>query len=140
MAMLGGKAAEINVTPMIDILLVLIIIFMMIQGHYRGEEALVPQPPTDSHMPPPPDRTVVLELHAAANGDAVLALNRQAVAWGELRDRLFDIYTQRAERVLFIQADGALEFAPIANAIDLAHMAYPDIKVGLITAKISGGA
>ena len=140
MAMLAGKAAEINVTPMIDILLVLLIIFMMIQGHDRGEEALIPQPPTNIHDPPPvPDITVVLELHATSDTQPALALNRQPVAWEDLRNRLFDIYKKRAERVLFIKADDGLEFEPVAEAIDLAHSAYPDIKVGLITARIAGG-
>lgn len=142
MAMQAGNTAEMNVTPMIDILLVLIIIFMMIQQHYRGEEALIPQPPANqqSQPQPDPDHTVVLELHATSGADATLALNRQPIAWNQLHDRLFDIYKQRAERVLFIKADDALDFAPVAEAIDVAHTAYPDIKVGLITAKIAGGS
>jgi biopolymer transport protein ExbD len=140
MAMLAGKAAEINITPMIDILLVLIIIFMLIQGHDRGEEALIPQPPADTKSTPPADSTVVLELHATPGAEPELALNRQPVVWAELRDRLFDIYKKRAERVLFIKADDGLDFEPVAEAIDLAHSAYPDIKVGLITAKIASGS
>jgi biopolymer transport protein TolR len=140
MAMLAGKAAEMNVTPMIDILLVLIIIFMTIQGHYRGEEALIPQPPTNQPARSEPERTVVLELHAAQGAEPALALNRQPITWGELRERLFDIYRQRADRVLFIKADDTLEFAAVADAIDVAHTAYPDIKVGLITAKIASGS
>ena len=141
MAMQAGNTAEMNVTPMIDILLVLIIIFMMIQQHYRGEEALIPQPPTKQTVQPHEnDRTVVLELHATSGSESALALNRQPIAWNQLRERLFDIYKQRAERVLFIKADGALDFAPVAEAIDVAHTAYPDIKVGLITAKIAGGS
>jgi biopolymer transport protein ExbD len=140
MAMLAGKAADINVTPMIDILLVLLIIFMMIQSGDRGEEALIPQPPTNPHdQPPDPDSTVVLELHVTSDTQPALALNRQPVAWEDLRNRLFDIYKKRAERVLFIKADDGLEFEPVAEAIDLAHSAYPDIKVGLITARIAGG-
>lgn len=139
MPMQVGSTAEMNVTPMIDILLVLIIIFMMIQQHYRGEEALIPQPPTSQQSQPQPERTVVLELHASRGSEAALSLNRQPIAWNQLRDRLFEIYKQRAERVLFIKADDALDFAPVAEAIDVAHMAYPDIKVGLITAKVAGG-
>jgi len=140
MAMLAGKAAEINVTPMIDILLVLLIIFMMIQGHDRGEEALIPQPPTNEKTPPPEDSTVVLELHATSDRQPALALNRQSVAWDDLRNRLFDIYKKRDTRVLFIKADDGLEFEPVAQVIDLAHSAYPDIKVGLITEKIASGS
>ena len=132
----AGSAAEMNVTPMIDILLVLIIIFMMIQGKSRGEQAMVPQPPEHNSPLPEPEGTVVLELHAAATGEADLALNHQPVLWPDLRQRLFDIYKSRAERVLFIKADEALEFAPVAEAMDVAHIAYPGIKVGLITEQI----
>ena len=81
----------------------------------------------------------MLELHATPDTQPALALNRQPVAWEDLRKRLFDIYKKRAERVLFIKADDGLEFEPVAEAIDLAHSAYPDIKVGLMTARIAGG-
>lgn len=134
-----GPSAEMNVTPMIDILLVLIIIFMMIQTHNRGEEALVPQRPANTNVTRPPDRTLVLEMHAASGTAPSLTLNQQPIAWADLHDTLFEIYKKRAERVLFNKADDGLDFEPVANAIDLAHSAYPDIKVGLITAKIALG-
>lgn len=139
MASKGGPAAEMNVTPMIDILLVLIIIFMIIQTHNYGEAAQIPQPqPPDARNIVQSHATVVLEVHAAGS-EATLSLNQHAVAWKELRQQLLDIYKQRAQRVLFIKADDALEFAPVADAIDMAHAAYPDIKVGLITAKLASG-
>ncbi|MBV8207843.1 MAG: biopolymer transporter ExbD [Acidobacteria bacterium] len=142
MAMAAGRAgpsAEMNVTPMIDILLVLIIIFMMIQSHNRGEEALIPRPPA-GNAAEPVQRTVVLELRAGAGPNPSLRLNQQPVSWPELQNRLTEIYKSRSERVLFIQADQALDFAPVADAIDIAHSAYPDIKVGLITAAPGSGA
>jgi biopolymer transport protein ExbD len=133
-----GLSAEMNVTPMIDVLLVLIIIFLLIPHTSTGEEALVPQPPTNPVKTVQPDRTVVVEVKAAPAG-ATLAINQQPVRWDDLRSRLFDIYSRRAERVLFVQADKDLDFDPVSQVIDIAHADFPEMKVGLITSKISSG-
>ena len=138
MAMGGGKGGpmgEMNITPMIDVLLVLIIIFMLVSQEVRshGLEALVPQPASHAESATPTERTVVVQIFADAGGKPAVRINQQPVAWEQLRARLFQIYTVRAERVLFIQADSSLDFETVAEVIDLAHSDFPDMKIGLIT-------
>lgn len=136
-----GLSAEMNVTPLIDVLLVLIIIFMIIRplSKTAGLDAEIPQPPTDNHQPPPPDRTVVVVIAKTSQGEESITINRQPVVPTELQAAIRDIYKARAERVMFIKAAEDLDFENIADVIDAAHGAFPDIKVGLMTAKLESG-
>src|ERR1044072_3194591 len=106
-----GPKADINMTPMIDVLLVLIIIFMVITPLTpKGLEALVPQPPPPNQQPSQADpRTVVLTRSAEAVGE------------DNLGKRLEDIFKTRAERVVFVKGDPSIEFSWVARAIDAAH-------------------
>ena len=136
----GGPAADINVTPMIDILLVLLIIFMVITPLTpKGLDALVPQPPKDPNkQQEPSDRTVVVQLLKGAGDKAALKINQDDVTWESLEGRLNDIFKTRAEKVMFVKADPDLTFNEVAQVIDISHSAGVD-KVGLITAKIEAG-
>jgi biopolymer transport protein ExbD len=132
----GGVQASINMTPMIDILLVLLIIFMAISPvHPKGLEALAPQPPPPNSPPPPDnDRTVVIQIAK----DGSVKINQEDSTWDSLEGRLVEVFKTRSDRVVFIKGDPDLEFASIAKAIDAAHGANID-KVGLMTPKVEEG-
>ncbi|MBZ5648038.1 MAG: biopolymer transporter ExbD [Acidobacteriia bacterium] len=137
----GGPSADINVTPLIDVLLVLLIIFMVITPLTpKGLEALVPQPPPpNAPKSEPTDRTVVVQvIHLPGGERPALKINQDDATWDNLQTRLEDIYKTRAEKVMFVKGDTELQFADVAQVIDIAHAAGVD-KVGLITAKIEQG-
>jgi biopolymer transport protein TolR len=128
-------ASEINVTPMIDVLLVLLIIFMVIVPAIpRGEAALAPHPSRGGGR----TDAVVLEVNPGV-GDALnIRINQQPVAQGELQSRLAAIYANRAQRVLFVKGDGRLSFRQIAEVIDIGHAAGVD-RIGLLTPGVATG-
>src|SRR5277367_7134281 len=123
----GGVQANINMTPMIDILLVLLIIFMAISPTSpKGLEALAPQPPPPNQPPSKADdRTVVIVI----DKDHHWKINSEDIQEDRIEDRLVDIFKTRAERVVFIKGDPNLEYRWVAQAIDHAHGANID-KVG----------
>jgi biopolymer transport protein TolR len=137
----GGQSADMNVTPLIDVLLVLIIIFMVINPPQpKGLDALVPQPPPpNAPKNNTPDRTIVVQLiDRGAGNEPGVKINNEDTTWDALGARLADIFKTRAEKVMFVKGDDNVPFADVANVIDIAHASGVD-KVGLITAKIEAG-
>ena len=136
----GSNMADINVTPMIDILLVLLIIFMVIVPVTpKGLDALVPQPPKDPQKTPPQnDRTIVVQVLYRPGAQPAYKINETDVARAELLPRLTEIYSNRAERVMFVKGDDDLNFAYIADVIDIGRAANVD-HIGLMTPKIQAG-
>jgi biopolymer transport protein TolR len=125
-----GTIAEMNVVPLIDILLVLLVIFMMIPPPVQvGLSVDLPQQANDG-LPAPPDSIVVQVL-----GDGTVRINRDAVKWGDLQGRLEELFKMRASRVAFVRGDGSLEFGVIARAIDLMR-ASGVVSVGLMTQEL----
>lgn len=131
----SGLRAEMNVTPMIDVLLVLIIIFLMITPLApTGEEALIPQPPPKDVKAPPPESLIVVQLLPAEKGKRpIIKINQQEVSWEKLEPTLRDIFKKRAEKVAFVKGDRELNFEDVAHVIDAAHTAGVT-RVGLMSA------
>ncbi|HZO57707.1 MAG TPA: biopolymer transporter ExbD [Bryobacteraceae bacterium] len=132
----GGIKADINMTPLIDVLLVLLIIFMVITPLTpKGLETLVPQPPPPGTPPSKADdRTVVIIIEK----DKTLKINNEVTTEENLGPRLEEIFKTRAERVVFVKGDPDIEYQYVARAIDTAKGVGID-KVGLMTAKMEEG-
>ena len=131
----GPFKAEINITPMIDVLLVLIIVFMVVvsMSKEKGLDAQIPQPAPKDAQPQAIDRTIVIQIEWAADKqEPRVKINNESVDWANLHDRLFDIFKQRAERVAFVKGDDDVDFQYVADAISIARTSGVE-KIGLLT-------
>ena len=118
----GTPGSEINVTPMIDVLLVLLIIFMVLFPHQsKGERALIP---LKSETVPRPDPTIVIQLKQTGGAQRpTVNINEENVSWENLEARLQKIYSLRMDKVAFLKGDPEISFQYVADVIDITHHA-----------------
>ena len=130
-----GSLADPNIVPLIDILLVLLIIFMVIQPppQSKGHNAQLPLPPEKPDTRPPPrDDTIVVQV---LSGN-LLKINDEPHNWETLGPRLETIFKQRATKIAFVRGDDAVLFQQIARAIDILRSSGAD-RIGLLTANMA---
>ncbi len=135
----GGAVSEINVTPLIDVLLVLLIIFMVIVPVTpKGLDTLVPQPPKEHHDEQPNDRTIVVQVLSNGTAAPSYMINQDAFPKASIEPKLVEIFSTRQEKVMFVKGDKDLDFGKVAEVIDYGHQAGVD-NIGLITPKVAAG-
>ena len=135
----GGTMSEINVTPMIDVLLVLLIIFMVIVPVTpKGLDTLVPQPPKNKSESEPNDRTIVVQVLSNGTAATSYKINQDDYAKSALEPKLAEIFATRQEKVMFVKGDKDLDFNKVAEVIDFGHQAGVD-NIGLITPRVEAG-
>ena len=143
MGMGGGggtntAVSEINVTPLIDVLLVLLIIFMVIVPVTpKGLDALVPQPPKDKNADPDP-HTVVVSVKGGAGAPVTYQINTDSFNKSDLEAKLAAIYAVRSDKIMFVKGDPTLNYGLIAEVIDFGKQAGVD-NIGIITPKVEQG-
>jgi len=144
MGMSGGggtntAVSEINVTPLIDVLLVLLIIFMVIVPVTpKGLDALVPQPPKNKTQVEDNKRTIVVQVQANKGGQPSYKINEDAFNKVDLEKKLAEIFAARQEKVMFVKGDPELDYGKIAEVIDYGHQAGVD-NIGIITPRVESG-
>lgn len=130
-----GLVSEMNVVPLIDVLLVLLVIFMIIPHQQTGLRVEIPQPAPPNSAPPTtePDIIVIQVLDGGS-----LKINEQPVAWDSLRSRLDEIFSRRADHTAFVKGDSLIEFQVVAKVIDVMDAAGIS-SVGLLTPQLEKG-
>ncbi|MGC2446628.1 MAG: biopolymer transporter ExbD, partial [Candidatus Sulfotelmatobacter sp.] len=131
----GPSGPQINVTPLIDVLLTLIIRFMLVvsMDPEYGEKAQIPQPNPAQPEAQPQARTIVIQVVWTGKDQVpAVKINEEDASWDDLENRLTRIYLTRAEKVAFVRGDADIDFQYVADVIDLAHHAGVQ-RVGLMT-------
>ena len=133
----GPLKAEMNVTPMIDVLLVLIIVFMVVVASVfqsKGLDAQIPQPATKIENSASPHTVVIQLAWTGEDNPPALKINEETVLWGDLQEGLSKIFIQRSERVAFVKGDDDVDYRYVAEAISIAKSSGVE-RVGLLSRK-----
>jgi len=131
----GASNPQINVTPLIDVLLTLIIVFMVVvsMDQDQGEKVQIPQADRKQTAAETQSRTIVIQVvWTTKDQPPTVKINHEDVTWEDLEMRLVQIYLRRAEKVVYVRGDSDVDFQYVADVIDVAHHAGVQ-RVGLLT-------
>ena len=133
----GKAVSSINVTPLIDVLLVLLILFMVIVPVTpKGLDTLIPQPAkADARTP---ESTIVVQVLANGGGEPSYKINSASFAKSQMLPEPASLFASRHDRTMFVKGDTALDFRKVAEVVNMGAEAGVD-HIALITPKITAG-